>query len=103
MVNNREMYCEHCKRTTLFFLESDLLWYCDECGNVAESHPYDESEEEEFESREEEEEEMIRCPFCNNLIIIESLTDGVICPVCYEDLSGELESKGYGPKGEIWD
>ena len=46
---------------------------------------------------------MIRCPFCNNLIIIESLTDGVICPVCYEDLSGELEKKGYDPKGEIWD
>lgn len=104
MVNNQEMYCAHCKRTTLFFLESDLLWYCDECGNVAESQPYDENEEEDFDSREEdEEEEMIHCPFCNNLVSIASLADGDMCPICYEDLSGELEKRGYDLEGEIWD
>lgn len=58
MVNNRVMYCTYCKRATLFILESDLLWYCDECGNLAENQPYDE-EEEDFDSKEDEEEEVM--------------------------------------------
>lgn len=49
MANNQEMFCEHCKRHTLFMLESDLLWHCDECGHVHGSIPSDWMEEEEFE------------------------------------------------------
>lgn len=41
MANNREMYCEHCGRDTLFFQESDMLWYCDECDHVYGSIPDD--------------------------------------------------------------
>lgn len=33
MANNEERFCKHCNRERLFFLGSDLIWYCDECGN----------------------------------------------------------------------
>lgn len=89
MANNQEMYCRYCREVTLFFLESDLLWHCDECGHVYDSVPPDEIEDEDFESYDIG--EIIRCPLCNNLIETGELVDGYLCPVCYEDLSDELE------------
>lgn len=89
MANNQEMYCRHCRRYTLFFLESDLLWYCDECGNVYDSIPDDEIDDEDLDDYEVG--EVIRCPLCNNLIETDDLVDGYLCPVCFEDLSGDLD------------
>lgn len=120
MVNNQEMYCEHCKRHTLFMLESDLLWHCDECGNVYGSIPSDWVEEEEFEdygwsdSGDDEDidgedidvgdmddedydiedidvGDIMMCPLCNNLVAVDELVDGYLCPICLEDLSDRLE------------
>lgn len=92
MANNQEMYCRHCKEMTLFFLESDLLWHCDECGNVYDSIPDDEIEEMEdgyFDDYDVG--EVIKCPCCNNLIEMDDLEDGYLCPVCFEDLSDIVE------------
>ncbi len=89
MANNREMYCRHCGKNTLFILESDRLWYCDECENVYGSIPDDEIEDEDF--WDEEVGDVIRCPFCNNLIETEELVDECLCPICFEDLSDKLE------------
>ena len=120
MANNQEMYCVHCRENTLFFLESDLLWHCDECGNVYGSIPADEdfedeeSWDEDFEDEESEDEdyadedfwdedfedeelwdgdigEVIKCRYCNNLVAVDDLVDGYLCPICFDDLSGELE------------
>lgn len=92
MVNNQEMYCRHCKKNTLFYLDSDMLWYCDECENVYDSIPDDEINDEDYEY--DEIGEVIRCPYCNNLIETEDLVDGELCPVCFEDLSDRLEEDG---------
>lgn len=124
MANNREMYCEHCRRHTLFFLESDMLWYCDECDHVYGSIPDDEdfwdedfADDEDDEAFEEEDlwgdenddeelededfwdddfvdgdnTEVIKCRNCNNLIAMDELVDGYLCPVCFDDLSSKLE------------
>lgn len=89
MVNNQEMYCKHCGRNTTFYLESDLLWYCDECENVYGSIPVGDIEDEMYD------EDMIgvviRCPYCHNLVEIDELEDGYMCPICFEDLSGQIE------------
>lgn len=84
MTNNQEMFCRHCRRITMFTLESDLLWYCDECGNVFDSIPDGFDEDDIWE---EIIGEVIKCPFCNNLIEVEKLEDGYLCPICFEDLS----------------
>lgn len=44
MADNQEMYCRHCGKNTLFTLESDRLWYCDECENIYESISDDDEE-----------------------------------------------------------
>lgn len=89
MANSEEMFCNHCRRNTTFFLESDLLWYCDECGNVHGSIPLEDIEDEEFD--EDIVGEVIRCSFCHNLVEVAELEDGFLCPVCFEDLSNQLE------------
>lgn len=86
MPNNQEFYCKHCGKETLFFLESDMLWYCDECGHVLDSIPDDEHE---FED--EVDLPVVRCSSCNNLVRVDEIVDGQYCPICYEDLSEELE------------
>lgn len=88
MADYRGLYCRHCRKHTLFFMESDLLWYCDECGNVYDSIPADEMDDEAYGDYEIG--EIIRCPLCNNLIETDELVDGCLCPVCFEDLSKEL-------------
>lgn len=90
MANNQEFYCNHCKKETLFFLESDLLWYCDECGNVLNS-TVDDDMELEFEEYEDMAKlPVIRCPFCNSLVRIDEVENGRYCPICYEDLLEEI-------------
>lgn len=89
MANYQEMYCNHCKRNTTFYLESDLLWYCDECGNVYDSIPIEDIEDEE--DWEDTIGDVIRCPFCHNLIEVDELEDGYMCPVCFEELTNQLE------------
>lgn len=91
MVNNQEFFCNHCRRNTTFYLESDLLWYCDECGNVLHSIPDEIEEDDDEYFMDEMEQEVIKCPFCNNLIAEDELEDGYLCPICYEDLSGKID------------
>lgn len=132
MANNQEFFCNHCKKATLFFLESDLLWYCDECGHVLYSKPsrhrksmwdtwdieddmagqYDFEEEgssgleddlEEDDDEMEydiEDEDLIFCPHCNNLIDKETLVDGYLCPICFEELSDDEDY--FGEDEEEW-
>lgn len=99
MANNQEFFCNHCKKTTLFFLESDLLWYCDECDNVLDSIPAedieDEYEEELIEQASENDEVIFRCPHCRKLVSLDTLEDGYLCPVCFDDLSDRVDSLGY--------
>lgn len=132
MANNREMYCEHCGRDTLFFQESDMLWYCDECDHVYGSIPDDDDfwdddfaddDDEELDGEKFDDDdfwdddfadadddelddddfwdddfanwedgEVIKCRNCNNLIAIDDLVDGYLCPVCFDDLSSKLEN-----------
>lgn len=94
MTNNQEFFCNHCKRETLFFLESDLLWYCDECGNVLDSIPKEEQDSEDelgYELEIELDMPVIRCPVCNNLVRVDEVVDGLYCPICFEDLSEKLD------------
>ena len=37
----------------------------------------------------------LRCPVCNNTSELYQLVDGCLCPVCFQDLSVELERNGY--------
>lgn len=97
MVSIREMYCAHCKRIMLFFLESDGLWYCDECGNVADS------EENEEEIDLEEDEEIIRCPFCDSLVSVDFWASEGKCPFCSAYLPEIMENREYDLEGEIWE
>lgn len=97
MVNNQVFYCNHCKRNTTFYLESDLLWYCDDCGNVLDSIPDEIDEEDDEYFMDEADQEIIKCPFCNNLVSMDELEDECLCPICYEDLIGnigEIENEG---------
>lgn len=93
MANCEDFFCNHCKRETMFFLQSDLLWYCDECGNVLGSWPDDEVEDTFWES--DEDEIIVKCPSCNNIVNIDSLEGDYLCPVCFESLGDELEKLGY--------
>lgn len=91
MSNNREFYCKHCGKETLFFQEPDMLWYCDECEEVLDSIPHSEDDELELDFCDELDFPVVRCPSCNNLVSSEDVVDGQHCPICYEDLSSELE------------
>lgn len=92
MANCEEFFCNHCKRETMFFLQSDLLWYCDECENVLGSWPI----EEEFEEVDiEEDVVVIKCPNCNNLVNVDELEGDYLCPICFEDLGYTMEKMGY--------
>lgn len=90
MTNNDERYCEHCNRETTFYQESDLLWYCDECGNVYESTTILNKSKEELEEEKEDFEYLygpsIRCPSCHNLVATNDLDDDRLCPTCFEIL-----------------
>lgn len=88
MANTQEMFCNYCKRETTFFLDSDMLWYCDECGNVHGSIPLEDIDDE-YDNCDSD--DVIRCPLCHNLVNISELEDGYLCPICFEDLSDKLE------------
>lgn len=93
MANNEERYCKVCRRITIFFQESDLLWYCDECDNVfGTNDTVDESDFDEFEG---DNGESLICPSCKNFIVVEDVMGNGMCPICLEELDDELESKGY--------
>ena len=93
MANCEEFYCNHCKCETVFYLQSDLLWYCDQCGNVLDSKPI-ENEEDELEFYEDGT-EIIRCPECGNLLDLNELEGDCLCPICYEDMESEIEKRGF--------
>lgn len=93
MANNEERYCKVCGRTTLFFLESDLLWYCDECDNVFGTN--DTVEESDFDEFEDEKGESLVCPSCKNFVAVKDVLGDGMCPICLEELDNELEAKGY--------
>lgn len=97
MANNEERYCEHCKRNTLFFWESDLIWYCDECGNPFGSHPLirDKELEEALDEFEEEFGPAVYCETCGNFVCVDEILEESICPYCADTLDMELERKGY--------
>ncbi|MEE0919548.1 MAG: hypothetical protein U0L56_05910 [Lachnospiraceae bacterium] len=37
--------------------------------------------------------EVIKCPFCNNLIEVDKLIEERMCPVCMEDLSEQSDDE----------
>ncbi|MBR3771847.1 MAG: hypothetical protein IKL07_06225 [Clostridium sp.] len=97
MPNNEERFCEHCNKKTTFFWESDLIWYCDECGKPFGSYPL--IREEELEDALEEFEEhygsAVYCGTCGNFVCVEDIIEDAICPYCADELDLELENKGY--------
>ena len=100
MANNEERFCNHCGSETLFFLESDLIWYCDECGNPFDSEPVMDMDSDEYqdalEEFEEEFGEAIYCRHCGNFITVEDALEDEICGICGEQIDEEqLENKGY--------
>lgn len=106
MANNREFFCNHCGTHTLFFLDSDLNWYCDECGRRLDNNMQENEDnmlnmedELEIEEVEEDEEQIFRCPSCDTLISVETLVDGYLCPVCLADVSEKVRSFGYFFRG----
>lgn len=96
MANCKYLFCGHCKCETLFILQSDLLWYCDECDNVSGSYPKDEIDDlycdEDFTL---DDVDIIRCPECGKFINVYGLDNDYLCPDCFEDLGSELEKIGY--------
>lgn len=96
MSNNMEAYCRYCKENTLFILESDLLWHCDECGNILDSVPEEEFEEfDDFDI----DETIIRCPYCGSIFALDEIIedDGELeCPICFDEITdyvnGERDS-----------
>ena len=92
MANCKEYFCNHCKCETMFFLQSDLLWYCDECENVLGSCTDDNIDDFDFE---EGDAELIKCPDCSHLVNIDKLDKNYSCPICFEFLGDEIERKGY--------
>lgn len=95
MSNNQEFFCNHCNRNTIFFLESDMLWYCDDCGNVLDSLPMESELEEDDTLIENEQSLVIRCKGCNNVISVDSLVEDTLCPVCFHDLSDMLTNSDF--------
>jgi hypothetical protein len=87
MDNNKILYCEYCRCNTNFCLESDLLWHCDECGNVYGSTPIEDTDDLDNDDMGD----IIKCPYCNNLVDVDELLDGYLCPVCLDDLSRFLD------------
>lgn len=95
MTNNEERYCKVCGRETLFFLDSDLLWYCDECGSVFGANPKINQEDMDDYFLEDNDEETLICKTCYNIILIEDVLEEGLCPICFNDLDMELSEKGY--------
>ena len=100
MANNEERFCNHCKKETTFYQESDLIWYCDECENPYGSEPLSDMNSDEFnenlEAFEEENGPSIYCKICGNFIPIESILSTDCCPVCSEEIDeSQMEEKGY--------
>ena len=97
MANNEQMYCNICKRETTFFLESDLLWYCNDCDQVRGSYPIlrDEDIKEELEEFEDENGESVYCKSCGNFNVIVDIIEDNLCENCMEELCIQLEKKGY--------
>lgn len=112
MVNNQEFFCSYCKKKTLFFLESDFVWYCDECDN-----PLDDSVEEitedtidfdemdwveEFENSDfEKGEKIVRCPYCEEVIAVNELVENNLCPFCLERIAENMLIEDvFGEEGE---
>lgn len=93
MVNNEERFCKVCGRITLFFLQSDLLWYCDECDNVWGTN--NAIKKSDFSELEDENGESLICPSCNNFLTVEDVLEDGMCPICLKELEHELEEKGY--------
>ena len=93
MANNEELYCNHCRKVTTFFLESDLIWYCDECDKPLHSYPILETDEIEEELQEFEEEYglAVYCATCGNFVLIEDIDETQICPFCADDITPALE------------
>lgn len=97
MANNKECFCNHCNKETTFYLESDLIWYCDECDNPLDSFPIMDDDELESELVEFEENygEAVYCRTCGNFVLLEDILNEPICPYCTDELDIELERKGY--------
>jgi ribosomal protein L37AE/L43A len=100
MANNEERYCNHCERETTFYLGSDLIWECDDCGNPFGSQPIMDTDSQEFEDAleefEEENGESIYCTNCGNFSTIKESLENEVCPICAEELDeAQLENKGY--------
>lgn len=100
MANNEDRYCNHCKRETTFYQESDMLWYCDECENPYGSEPLLDINSDEFEELLEEFEEnngpSIYCKNCGKFITIESAISDNCCSTCGEEIDeSQMENNGY--------
>ena len=98
MANYEDYFCNHCKCTTTFSLQSDLLWYCDECDNVLGSCPDDDTDDFDFE---EINTEFVKCPVCNRLVNIGNLDEEYLCLNCATFLGDEIEKKGYSYDDEL--
>ena len=98
MTNNKASYCKVCGKETTFCLESDMLWYCDECEYVEDANigfENDEEFQEKLEEFEIENGEAIYCKHCNNFCILKDVLENGSCPICSEELESELDKKGY--------
>ena len=100
MANNEEKFCKHCGKNFLFFLQSDFIWYCDECDNPFDSNPVMDMDSNEYlkalEEFEEENGEAVYCKHCGNFITLDEALNEDICPICGDEIDSEqLEDKGY--------
>lgn len=95
MANNAEFFCNHCGHHTAFYLQSDLIWYCDICGHPLNSYPEldDTDIEEELSEFESEYGKAVYCRTCGNFIVLKDIDEAEICPYCADDISMELERK----------
>lgn len=99
MANNKEAYCTVCNSYETFFLESDMLWYCDECGRVEGTKSKFRDEESFQEALEEFEDrygEAIFCKSCNNFNALEGVVLEGVCGECFNELDeSDFEEIGY--------
>ena len=107
MVNNQEFFCSYCKKKTLFYMESDFIWYCDECDNPLgeriEEFTDDIIDFDEMDCMDDFEncEKIIRCPYCKELIAMNELVDDNLCPFCMESIfDNRLIEDVFGEEGE---